>query len=1048
MQKNNTLLIDDNSRIKILNEIDKNFFVVANAGSGKTSILVNRMVAMIEAGKDISKICAITFTKAAATEFLDRFQIKLRERENAPDNYEAKYPGDLGSSSAIKRNNCKVALKNINQCFLGTIDAFCNQVLSEYPLDAKIPSSASVIDDEEEKTAYLKEYTEISRDSSSQFYDSFKTFNALNKNAQDVFVKSISDVISATTLELVFNRPEISVNDALNELKGKYEKDIKDDIDELLKCDGLQVKTSDAKNDYDKNYKDFSRSAINLKRDWTLENFIEIVNSLRNSIKDLRFTDNPKTKVILFNFMKAKKVYNYKPEGNPFEVLVDLINNIKYNYSIDFLFKVQKQVREKLREEGKLTFDEYLLTFRKMLLDDMDNGMNIIKHIRNKHSYFLIDESQDTSPFQTELFLYLTSSVKAIKKEDCVPIPGSLFILGDPKQSIYRFRGADVPSYLNTKNLFENVFDKNENEVLLMTKNFRSTLPLINYFNDIFKDMENYYQIPQKANVNGTSGLFLCNDYINVIKEILNNDKYKIEAKQGDNKILRAPIYKDFLIISKSKEVHDEIINALRDNKIPCYVEGSFSISNTDIIKAIYAIFNYIVKLDNCYYTGALYDLLVSPVFGLSYDQVIGMTKEKLPNKINEYLDRIEKLTDINNPVILYDQILTNIELFKKVDFANMEYAYFVGEAIKDAYNNVRISSLDDALNFIGDFVSNNLERVMSMDFKPNAVKIANLHKVKGLEAPIVILYKSGTKTTNPTTRKDYINNKSYIMQTAKSESGYNTYNLKTNAFQNESDLEKVEEKSENDRLRYVAATRARSYLFIDNSSQNSFWKSLVNDSFKVFDINSDKDILPDKIEIEKQCNRIVDLEFDKKNTYEIQTPSKLELSKVKGKFDNSELDDSNNLDARLKGTIIHKLMELIVSSKFLIDKTKLINTIKIEFSISDPGYINILSEVYDKMTNGGYNQSNKRDNDLLSILKKANCYCEIPFSYKDGNDIWYGNIDLLYELDGKWFIVDYKTNYEDDDLDNEYKNQLNAYKKALKRIENIDAEAYIYHIG
>ena len=55
---------------------------------------------------------------------------------------------------------------------------------------------------------------------------------------------------------------------------------------------------------------------------------------------------------------------------------------------------------------------------------------------------------------------------------------------------------------------------------------------------------------------------------------------------------------------------------------------------------------------------------------------------------------------------------------------------------------------------------------------------------------------------------------------------------------------------------------------------------------------------------------------------------------------------------------------------------------------------------------------------------------------------------DLLYELDGKWFIVDYKTNFENKNLDKEYEKQLNAYKKALKTIKNIDAEAYIYHIG
>ena len=73
---------DQISRDKIRNDIHSNFFVEAGAGSGKTSVLVDRMVAMVEGGIDISKICAITFTKAAAGEFYARFQHKLSESDS------------------------------------------------------------------------------------------------------------------------------------------------------------------------------------------------------------------------------------------------------------------------------------------------------------------------------------------------------------------------------------------------------------------------------------------------------------------------------------------------------------------------------------------------------------------------------------------------------------------------------------------------------------------------------------------------------------------------------------------------------------------------------------------------------------------------------------------------------------------------------------------------------------------------------------------------------------------------------------------------------
>lgn len=1044
MDLKDSLLIDDSSRNKIINDIDKNFFVVANAGSGKTSILVNRMVAMVEAGKDISKICAITFTKAAATEFLDRFQQKLRERENVPDTYVAKYPGDLGSSSPAKRDRCKNALKNINQCFLGTIDAFCNQVLSEFPLDAQIPSSSSVITEEEEMQAYLKEYTAISRNSTSSIYPLFKNFNTLNRNAEKIFSSAIRDVINASSLKVQFTDPTKPFTDMFNDIKARYEATIIDDIDELLSCEPDVV----AEPKFINAFANFKKNASRLKASWTEYNFVNLIDDIYKLVKELRFNSNTKTSIILFQSMKSGKAYYFEPNGNPFDDLLIEINNIKYYYSIEFLLTVSQLVRIKLKNEGKLTFNEYLLTFREMLINDMKNDMNIIKHIRSKYSYFLIDESQDTSPFQTELFLLLTSKVKALKKEDCKPIPGSLFILGDPKQSIYRFRGADVPSYLNTKDLFDKVFDKSENDVLLMTKNFRSTDLLINYFNDVFGDMDNYYPIPVIANTNGTSGLYKYSNYVDVIKEMIDNVKYKVEVKVGDKTETRAPKFKDFLIITKSKKnAHDPIIKTLKENNIPCYVEGEFSISDTDAIKAIHAIFNYIVNRYNSY-SGALYDLLASPIFNMKYEQVIGMKKDALPKEEKEYFEKIEELSEIDNPIILFNKILTSIELFKHVDFSNMEYAYFVYEALKDAYNSMRVSSNLDALKFIEDFISKKQERAMTMDFKPNAVKIANLHKVKGLEAPIVILVKAGTGNPNLTIRNDYLNNESYIIQTGGVEGNYGTnYTIKTDAFPTEAELEKNEANAENERLRYVAATRARSYLFIDDSARGSFWKPLVNTSFKEFKFEKDHVANPDETNIADECNHI-SIGFDSSNTYEIKTPSKLELTKVKSKYDDSLDDNYENLDARLKGTIIHRLMELIVTSKFALSKTNLIETIKSEYSISDDEYIKILNKVYDTMTSGGYEQANKREKDLFSILKKANCFCELPFSYKNGKDIWYGNIDLLYELDGKWYIVDYKTNFESSGLDKEYENQLKAYKDALKEIHNIDADAYIYHIG
>ena len=146
------LEIDALSRNRIVRETDKNFLVEAGAGSGKTTMLVNRMVAMVEAGIPIDQICAITFTKAAANEFYERFQKLLIERSNPEYKWEDKgQAGQLCSPTDETRDRCAEALRNIDLCFMGTIDSFCNMILSEHPSAAKIPSDSTLITDTDGK---------------------------------------------------------------------------------------------------------------------------------------------------------------------------------------------------------------------------------------------------------------------------------------------------------------------------------------------------------------------------------------------------------------------------------------------------------------------------------------------------------------------------------------------------------------------------------------------------------------------------------------------------------------------------------------------------------------------------------------------------------------------------------------------------------------------------------------------------------------------------------------------------------------------------------
>ena len=1043
--------IDDIGRYSIVEDLDKNLFVIAGAGSGKTSMLVSRMVAMVESGIDISKICAITFTKKAAAEFLSRFQATLKDRSISPFKEEEKHPGSLPSPTTLTAERCKKALENIDLCFTGTIDSFCNLVLSEYPNNANIPSSSMVIEEDELASLYKKEYEKIANGPSSLIKDKLEVFNSLFRNGADTFSRSINDVMEVSYLNIEYPVPSISLEEAVNALSNKYESKIHHDVEVLLKMKSL-VATSNQK--CIDAFLDLEKNKNLLLDKWNVSNFIYIKNTIRKLFNEwLRFIDEPSS-LMFFEFTTVNKT-NYKcldkNNSSSLKEYLDDVDKIIYSYAMDFLVGVSEIIKNNLRKQGKLSFTEYLMIFRNMIVEDMKNEMKLINHIRNKHSYFLIDESQDTSPAQTELFIYLASQKPASTLEECQPIPGSLFIVGDPKQSIYGFRGADVDAYLHTKDLFDKVYDQKYNKVVYLTKNFRSNIELIRYFNDKFRSMENYEPIPEvtketpkEFSKDVIAGLYRCEGYLDAIKSLVG--RYYIYDKRKN--IKRIIEYKDIMLLTWSTTNHDKILSTLKENDVPVYCEGRFTISGSDILSSIYSIYAYLVGE-----SGQFQNLLSSPLFNASPTSLLGISSiDDIPEgKEKDLLLSIESLRDIDDPILLLENIVSSLKIYQYIDYSNIEYALFVIEKLKEAYASLQVSDIRSGEKFLRDFISSKLDRCMNMELTPNAVNLANVHKVKGLEKPVVILAEAKSNTKKPTHDAYYSLNKAYIFKTAASDfNGVTSYDIQSgDLFFNEEEKALLKNKQEVERLGYVAVTRARNVLIFppySTSTQNP-WKEVQLESIPFLPQSSLP--YPEVKEVGK-LSFIEPGEFNVTESYWQKSPSK--QTHIFGKLDDSEVIETqteDDVDVRTKGTLIHRMMEMIINSKGKLDKDIIIKSILNEYSLSDDNkYKDILSSVYDTMFSGGYPQKNNPPQDLLGVAFSSTCLCEIPFSYKEGKMIWQGIIDLLYINEGKYFIVDYKTNEDDENLEEEYKTQLDAYKKALKKTLGVDAEAYIYHIG
>ncbi|MBP5719129.1 MAG: PD-(D/E)XK nuclease family protein, partial [Abditibacteriota bacterium] len=193
----------------------------------------------------------------------------------------------------------------------------------------------------------------------------------------------------------------------------------------------------------------------------------------------------------------------------------------------------------------------------------------------------------------------------------------------------------------------------------------------------------------------------------------------------------------------------------------------------------------------------------------------------------------------------------------------------------------------------------------------------------------------------------------------------------------------------------------------------------------------------------------VIPAEFNTEASYQIVRPSKVESEEDNLRslvFDESKPADltekASSDEAVRKGTMVHELMESLVSSRGKIDDVAAVGNICRKHDGAE--YESMLLRVADTIRHGGYEQTNDLPADILGELMTAEeVFCEVPFCRKDGSDIHNGVIDLLYRKDGKWHIVDYKTNRSSVGLDEHYKGQMDEYKAAFPDAE----DARIYHI-
>jgi len=1036
---------DAENRVRISSDLSKNFFVEAGAGSGKTRSLVYRMIGLIQQGcAKIENIAAVTFTRKAAADLRGRFQIKLEKCLEDP------------SIQAGERENVRDALSNLEKVFIGTIHSFCAKLLRERPVEAGIDPAFEEID-EDENAAYAEEvwneYVEKNGFENNKIIGWIQDNGISPEDLRGIFLKCID----YTDVELVTK--ECEKPDFTGE---------KEYVKEVLEKIRHKMPTKEPEKGWD-----------------TLQDIVVRARRLMN----FGYLGYDRRFVTLLNLLKRepKVVKNRWPDETADECL-SLYHEFRKNTVLpaikewnEYLHKplmgfIGEGVRyyENWRRERSILNYQDLLTVTAGLLK---NSAEIRKYFKEQITHLMVDEFQDTDPIQAEIILLLTGDDDSIDDWRKVrPRLGTLFVVGDPKQSIYRFRRADIDIYNRVKQLFK----RSGGEILDLTSNFRS-LPKIgmladDVFQSVFPEGDTEYQakfaplVTQRNEEKKFSSGILINEISKVRgnygSEIARVDAERIAnwiryAVNGGIRIQRTPEekeaglseipnYGDFMIITRIKKRLPAYANALELLGIPYELSGGKSFGQSKELMGIYTVLKAAADPED---QVALVAALRGMYFGISDDILYKFKKaggcfsyfSNTPKGFEMIYNSFERLKEYREMVLSYSAVTATEKIIESLGVIPLAVSKEMGSTragnILKAVELIRKTQADQ----IGSFseLIENLKRYFTsrmaeeMGLFPGtskAVRIMNLHKAKGLEASIVFLADpmGALKEQNPVM---------HIRRTDDGAKGYFIIERRIGEYLSEElgvpprwDEQKQNEiqynKAERKRHEYVAVTRAKNIMIISTyyeGTRETAWKSLykyLGNADKLEVVNAGQMREKEKFEItseewEREKQRINDRMHDMcAHSYDISTVT------AEAKDDTvfrGGVDGGTNW-----GEIVHKALEVCGRGK----REMLKMIAKNWLTAYDRPHTDM-----DRLlrTVDGVMNSDMWARVTASKVK----YFEIPFAVKEKDVILTGAIDLVFKEGNKWVIVDYKTDDFEKDMNRKksYEKQLHLYAKYWEKI-------------
>ncbi|HSL69856.1 MAG TPA: UvrD-helicase domain-containing protein, partial [Longimicrobiales bacterium] len=741
--------LDQAARDRIVAALEVNLLVEAGAGSGKTTAMVQRMVALIVTGTaTIDQLVAVTFTRKAAAELRERFQERLEEAfRSAPD-------------QSPERQRARRALDQLDSCFLGTIHAFCARLLRERPLEAGVSPDFREIYGAEE--ALLR--TEVW----NRFLERLAGRQTRSQAGSRLLAKLLEVGIAPRQLFGLFT--QVAENGDLRLPAATVAPPNEGEL--VIVCHTLERLLMEANRLMPRREPEHGWDALQKR-----------VRYLRMSRDERRWDDrsellNAAAEMVFGD--KSVTLNRWTGDQRHFGLVKDLeaewaaldesthpvrritLHWLAHRYAIVIRFARVAgayYARERVRR-GRLTFQDLLLRTAALL---RDNPL-ICAQLGQRYRFLLIDEFQDTDPVQAEVLFRLASAEPAATRDwlSLRPRAGALFIVGDPKQSIYRFRRADIALYLQVKNHFREYGD-----VVELTANFRSTGRIGDFVNQAFRtrfpeaDDPHLHQAtyapvltnPARDRDGRVAWYRFDADTGRGWKHIARPDAARIAPWIRDRIDARERRPQDFLILTRTRHELAMFAHALERENVPYEISGA-GIGMEEELRELILLLEALADPGNPVLTLAVLEGLF---FGIDHDTLHEhairgghfhlLSKERKGTIVDDALDQLQRMweltrvdtADVAIPLIVDELGILPYAAGGELGATRAGALLFALDVLRQG-SLVGRTSLADAIDLLETALTREDSEAPLRPGATNVVRVMNLHRAKGLEAPVVVL--------------------------------------------------------------------------------------------------------------------------------------------------------------------------------------------------------------------------------------------------------------------------------------------------------------------